>query len=40
MLPFLARRPGMLRRQHILRGRYWQEEVRPGAGGLLRVSAS
>lgn len=37
MLPLLARCSRMLRRQHIGGGRDRQEEVRTGAGGLLRV---
>lgn len=39
LLSFLARSYGLLRCQHIGRGRFGQEEVRAGTGGLLRVLA-
>ena len=40
MLPLLAGGHGMLRRQHLRRGRFRQEEMRFRSRGLLRVPAS
>lgn len=40
MLPLLAGVARLLRRQLVNRGRFRQKEVRAGARGLLRVSAS
>lgn len=39
MLSLLAGGPRLLRRQHLRGGRLWEEEMRAGAGGLLRVPA-